>query len=73
VEQGRGTASKLSAEEQRSSYPELLDSVVRRLVHVPEASGGSRAQDSRIHSAEVLVTLLILPTNLNPATLSLGL
>jgi hypothetical protein len=31
-----------------TSYPELLDSVVRRLVHVPEASGGSRAaQDSR--------------------------
>ena len=31
-----------------TSYPELLDSVVRRLVHVPEASGGSRAQDSRL-------------------------
>ncbi len=27
-----------------TNYPELLDSVVRRLVHVPEASGGSRAQ-----------------------------
>jgi hypothetical protein len=27
-----------------TSYPELLNSVVRRLVHVPEASGASRAQ-----------------------------
>ena len=27
-----------------TSYPELLNSLVRRLVHVPEASGASRAQ-----------------------------
>src|SRR5258708_5445711 len=27
-----------------TSYPELRNSVVRRLVHVPEASGASRAQ-----------------------------